>query len=627
MSGALQGFGAKSAVVRDGPVGLVRVVSAPFSPEDAFDRGIVRCEGGQQVVFQGRLHHRDDLARALGVKSGRAERMADPDLFARAWERWGREAAVRAEGSFAVVVWDGAGRVLTALCSPLSSPPLYFSVMPRRVVVASTPRGVHAGSGVPRRINDARLASSLILDSLDLRSSYFEGVQSLASGEALVVESGAHRVHQFWNTADHVRPVRMPRTQDYVQTGRELLRAAVADAMRSCETPTMLLSGGMDSTAVAANALELLAERPGAAPLISFTARPAEGWDGRCAPVRNPDEWPLVRALAEMYPSLDARFVRAQNVAFDHLSQPIMELAELPQRNVSNSCWGLACLSRAQATGRRVIMTGGMGNFTLSYYGYERLASLFWRGRWAALRTEAAHLPRGRAGRILVRDTIVPFLPRPLVRALRCWRRQEGWSRYSAIHPSFAHDMRVDQRARRHGFDPYFSSQRSRLKGQLQLLLVGAAGEGRAMSLAVEAFFGIAKRDPYWDRRLVLWCLGLPDELYHQDGRARRLIPLLMDGRVPDGILTARRRGRQAADWHFRLTRELPRIRGEIEEWRDDPDVAERLDLDRLLRVLDTWPSQTPLSGRDHPDYPIVRWGLGRALAAGRFIRFVEGSR
>ncbi len=556
--------------------------------------------------------------------------MADSDLFARAWQRWGEATAARAEGEFAVVVWDGARRVLTALCSPLSSPPLYFSVTPRAAVVASAPRGVHAGSGIPRRLNDAHLASSLILDYLDVRSTYFEGVQALGCGEVLTVEAepGTHRIRRFWNTADHVRPVRMRRTEEYVEAGREILRAAVAESMRACATPAMLLSSGLDSTTVAANALEQLAETSGAAPLISFTSRPASGWDGRTNGRRYGDEGPLVRAMADKYPALDARFVHAKDIPWDHLWRPMMELHEMPERNTGNLYWGHECRRRMRAAGRRVVLGGASGNATVSYGGQERLATLFRRGRWEALNAEAALLEPWRSKKsFLLHHAVLPFLPRSLYATKERWSGRSGWPAYSAVHPDFARDMRVNQRALEHGFDPHWQRPRSRLEGQLRMLSAFNDGEGRSMRLAVEAFHDVAYRDPLANRRLALWCLGLPDELYYRDGCDRRLVRLLMDGRLPDEILWGRRRGLQAADWHFRLARDLPRVREEIEEWRGDPAVAERLDLDRLLRVLNTWPSQTPLSQHDHPDSEFIPWGFNRAINTGRFIRFVETAR
>ncbi len=627
MSAALHRFGDKSVVRKQGPTGLARVVSAPFTPEDAFDRYIVECEDGQVVAFHGMLHHRDELARALDVAPQRARRLADSDLFARAWQRWGEAAAARAEGEFAVVVWDGARRVLTALCSPLSSPPLYFSVTPQAAVVASAPRGVHAGSGIPRRLNDAHLASGLILNYFDVRSTYFEGVQALGCGEVLTVEAepGTHRIRRFWNTADHVRPVRMRRTEEYVEAGREVLGAAVAESMRACETPAMLLSSGLDSTTVAASALEQLAETSGAAPLISFTYRPASGWDGRTHSLRFGDEGPLVRAMADKYPALDARFVHAKDIPWDHLWRPMMELHELPERNTGNIYWGHECKRRIRAAGRRVVMNGASGNATISYMGLERFATWFRHGRWEALNAEAALLPPWVSKKsFLLHRAVLPFLPHSLYVAQARWSGRLGWPAYSAVHPDFARDMRVDQRAREHGFSPHFRCARSRLEGQLKMLFSFKDGEVRSVRLAAEVLHDVTGRDPLANRRLALWCLGLPDELYYRDGCRRRLVRLLMDGRLPHEILWATRRGLQTADWHFRLARDLPRLREEIEEWRGDPAVAERLDLDRLLRVLNTWPSETPLSQHDHPDWHLLPSGFYRAVTTGRFIRFVE---
>ena len=623
---ALEPFGAKTVTKRDGAAGLVHRMAAPFTPEEAFDAGIVQCPGRQWLAFYGMLHHREDLGRALNIEPSRARGLADSSLFARAWERWREDVGIQAEGDFAAVVWDPARRVLTALCSPLSSQPLYFALSSQRAVVASTPRGVLAGSGLRARINDPYLASSLILDYRDNRSTYFQDVHGIASGELLVVEPSRHRVRRYYDVADHVRPVRFGRTEDYVEAGREVLRAAVAESMRATETPAMLMSSGLDSTAVAANALELLAEEPSAAPLMSFTARPAKEWDERSEGGRTGDEWPAARTMAARWPSLDARFVRcSEDVPFDHLWEPMMQLEQLPPRNFLNGAWGHECRRCMRSAGRRVVLSGQSGNATISYHGVERFATLLGSGRWATFWSEAARLPPGRGRRYFLRHTaVLPFLPNRAYAALKRWKGSDpGWRGYSAIHPRFASDMRVDQRARRNGFDPYNQSARSRLEGQLRLLSWGQ-GEGRSSKLAMSAFHDITWRDPLSERRLVLWCLGVPDELYCRNGQDRLLVRLLMKDRVPDEILWPRLRGRQVADWHHQLGRALPRIRAELEEWRSDPAIAERLDLTRLLRLVDTWPRDTPLTANDHPDWLLGSTGFPRAIATGRFIRFVE---
>ena len=146
--------------------------------------------------------------------------------------------------------------------------------------------------------------------------------------------------------------------------------------------------------------------------------------------------------------------------------------------------------------------------------------------------------------------------------------------------------------------------------------------DGRALKRALATLHGVALREPLTDRRLVEWCLGLPGEAFFALGRPRLLARRVLRGRAPRALFSAPR-GLQAADWHLRLTRALPGIRALLDDWRGDPEVAERIDLDRLSRLLDTWPARTPLSVRDHPEFPLAKVGLEHALAIGTFIRWV----
>lgn len=627
MSDALHGFGAKSFARCDDVAGLVRKVPESFTPEDAADRGIVEVGDGRLLLFDGFLHHRRDLIGALGLAPREAREWPDSALFARAWRCWSEDAGLRVEGEFTVVVWDPGRRTLTALCSPLWAPPLFFSIDRRRALVASAPCAIFAWGDLPRRLNDAYLASGLILDYGDRRGSYYEHVRTLQPGELLTVTPDAHRIRGYYELAERVEPVRLPRDSDYVDAAGELLRGAVDSALRATETPSISLSGGLDSPMVAVAALELLAGSPGSAPLVSFTAVPEPGWDGR---LRGGDEGPLVRKLHERYPALDARFVESPGLDADHLQLQMIERAELPMRNPGNMYWIHEVRRLSRAAGRRTLLTGGSGNGTLTFTGAPRLASLLRTWRWPTLLREAAALPQGRFGplRPLIKHALPRQLPGWAVRAR--WRRRGGWRYHSAIHPEFARRMRVDERARAHRFGPYVPEARSCPEGQIRMLCnPHKQGPGRSVRVALQALHDVAARDPLGDRRLVEWCLGLPDEQYMHRGQFRRLVRRLAEGRLPAELLSATVTGGQAADWHLRLGRRLPRLRRTFEDWRGDPEVAGRLDLDRLLRILDTLPAETPLTPADYPDHIVAEFGIDRALATGRFIRWVAsgGSR
>ena len=625
VSDALDGFGTRGFARSAGAAGLVRNVPESFTPEDASDRGMAEVGDGRLLLFDGFLDHRRDLVGALGLAPHEAGGWPDSAIFACAWHRWGEDSGLHVEGDFTAVAWDSGRRTLTVLCSPLRPPPLFFSIDHRRAIVASAPCAIFAWGDLPRRLNDAYLASDLILDYGDTRASFYEHVQSLRPGEALTVTPDAHRIRRYYALAERVEPVRLPRDPDYVEAAGELLRRAVDSALRATETPSVSLSGGLDSPAVAVTALELLGGRPGRAPLVSFTAVPEPGWDGRVPGGWIGDEGPLVRKLGERYRALDTRFVDAAGLDTDHWQMRMIERAELPVPIAGSLPWIHECRRSSRAAGRRTMLTGQSGNATLSFTGFPRLASLSCSGHWPTLLREALALPHGRFGpaRPLLEHVVPRLLPRWA--AVR-WTRAADWRRHSPIHPEFARRMRVDERAREHRFGAYVPGARSCLGGQIRMLThpYRQGHLGRSVRLALWTLHDVADRDPLGDRRLVEWCLGLPEEQYLHRGQSRRLVRRLMRDRLPAEILSAPG-GRQAADWHLRLGRSLPRLRSTFEDWRRDPEVAGRLDLDRLLRILDTWPATTPLQPADHPDHEVAQVGIGRALATGRFIRWVAG--
>ena len=632
VANALKPFGtAKMEPQCDGPAGLVWIAGGCFVPENTLDSQPVSA-GGRLVLFDGLLAHRRQLVDALGLAPRRAAEDADSALFARAWERWGEDAALRVEGEFTAVVWDPRRRVLAAVCSPLKALPLYYAVDRRRAIVATTPSAIFAWGDLPRTLDDEVLASNLINDYGDGRRTCYKGVNSLLPGEALTATPQAMRVRRYYTLAERVRPVRLAKDADYVDAANELLRDAVASGMRAVETPAISLSGGLDSSAVAVAALDHLADRGDAAPLVSFTATETPGWDGRVKTAEVGDVTHRVPVLARMYPRLDTRFFDVGDLSFERLlqlEQRMIELTELPPRGRS---WLRIVYKTAvlvAESGRNVLLTGGGGNNTLSYDGLARLASLLRAGRLPSLLRESAGGPAGtRLGRLspVLHYGIYRNLPRRLHGAVRrLVYGQRGWVDICPIHPRFARANRVDERAREKTFDPYYRGRESVRKVMFGRWERHARRhQTRAPLRSMQAIAGIQSRAPMHDRRLVEWALGIPDEQHLDGGQSRRLMRRMMKARLPPEILTGPR-GRPGSDWHLLATRELPEIRATLESWRSEPGVAERIDIERLLRLVDAWPQATPVRRQDHPDHQFIRHGLDHALAAGRFIRWAEG--
>ena len=138
----------------------------------------------------------------------------------------------------------------------------------------------------------------------------------------------------------------------------------------------------------------------------------------------------------------------------------------------------------------------------------------------------------------------------------------------------------------------------------------------------LRAGFGIDIRTPAFDRRLVEFCIGIPEDQYLRNGCDRWLIRRAMKGRLPDVVLYNKKIGDQAADWYPRLTRERNHIAEEVKRLAANVDVASIVDLQRLTAILDDWPERQP------PEYSPekrILLAIPQALGAAYFIENVTG--
>jgi asparagine synthase (glutamine-hydrolysing) len=220
--------------------------------------------------------------------------------------------------------------------------------------------------------------------------------------------------------------------------------------------------------------------------------------------------------------------------------------------------------------------------------------------------------------------TIAPFVPSPLFRRYKRWRRngRPPWHYFSAIHPRFAAQSGVDERAAREHlpFDlPPPRNGRAARIGSFHCF-----SETADWFAKLRATYGIDTRTPAFDRKLVEFCIGVPEAQYLNKGHDRWLIRRAMKGRLPDAVLASKSRGAQSADWFPRLTRERIPIKAELDRLAQSPDVATMIDLERLTAILDGWPDREPPEF-GNSGYPLF-CALPQALGAAYFIESVTGA-
>jgi asparagine synthase (glutamine-hydrolysing) len=597
-----------------------------ITPDDCFDRQpITSADGRLILVFAGRLDNRSELLANLGRGPRAIEETPDSQLRCVLWGD-GASCLSRLVGDFALSVWNTREQQLFLARSPLSLQPMYYWRNASAVAFATMPKGLFALSYVPRELDRERLADFLVSAPPDQGSSFYRGIQRLPAGHCMRISRGQREIRRFWSPPA-LESLSMS-DADCIEAARSLFDRAVSDRLR-CHTPVgIMMSGGLDSTSVAASAAISL----GPEHLSTFTEVPSEVWCGKVMPGRYGDETRYVEAMRRRYSNLESNLIRADGRFYlDRLAE-LFHATEEPYANASNRVWVESILEFCQQRGLRAVLTGAAGNLTISWPGRDLLPRLLRGAKWSRALREARGLRKhGQARstlRALAAHGIMPLLPPPLWRAVQrlrnprdsALRTSHPWLVSSMIHPEFARSQRILERAaaKSHDFRPGPVSNSRQLRIQtLEHMNDGLSG----IITGYRTLYGVEMRDPTSDQRLVDFCLSLPEEMYLRDGTSRYLMREAMASRLPNEILAQRQRGQQGADWLDRYLAASSELECELEGQEGCELAREILDLPRLRTMVANLPKVT---ADDKNVIRDVRGVLDKALMMGRFLRWFE---
>ncbi|HEU4366666.1 MAG TPA: asparagine synthase-related protein [Methylomirabilota bacterium] len=235
----------------DGPAGLGHAWLQTTDGEP--DPQPLGLGGRLWIVADARLDDRVTLAAALDARGhGEVAPASDAALILRAYRAWGEDCLRHLLGDFVFAVWDADRRRLFCARDHFGVKPLYYAQTATGLVFSNTLDCVRLHPDVPGAVNDAAIGDFLLFGAhQDPATTAFEAIRRLPAAHHLA-GTGRLEARRYW-TLPIDGPIRYAHRQDYVDRFGELLGSAVADRLR-CAGAGVLMSGGVDSTAVAATA-------------------------------------------------------------------------------------------------------------------------------------------------------------------------------------------------------------------------------------------------------------------------------------------------------------------------------------------------------------------------------------
>jgi len=210
------------------------------------------------IVFNGEIYNHEELRRELAAGGVHFTGRSDTEVLLAAYDAWGERCVARLRGMFAFAIYDQTRRVLFLARDRAGEKPLYWAEHRGGLVFASELKALMADPEFPRRLSPEGLAYYLSFGYVPGDKCILEGVHKLPPAHCLSwsLTGGAPKINRYWDIPS-ARRDDASSIDELTDDLQRLLTAAVSEQLVADVPLAVLLSGGVDSSLVAAIAAQV----------------------------------------------------------------------------------------------------------------------------------------------------------------------------------------------------------------------------------------------------------------------------------------------------------------------------------------------------------------------------------
>lgn len=554
----------------------------------------VAANGRVTVTADARIDNREDLLRDLHLETEARDRVVgDVELIARAYGRWGEQCVAHLVGDFAFALWDAAEKKLFCARDPIGIRPFYYFVDDRRFLFGTEIKAIFTHPGISREPDPLRFALFIIGGHYERDRTQFQAIRALEPATALVVDARGLRQTRYWRL-DPEHEIHFRRDEDYVEAFEAIFQEAVDARLRANTRVGSMLSGGLDATTMLSFACR--SRHAARANLNAYTWALREGEDWY-----EPDERPYVDAYLREHP-LEHHYIVPETGRMLDDRPRIRHLQDGPAWDIFAFATE-PIFARAEACGSRVLLFGNGGDETASFFAKDYLRALLVGGRWLGLAREVnaeARFAGTSAARWFARAIVRPALK------LDTWKAP---FLYQSDHAFFLRKVTesttplAPDLARATGLVDYLHAQkpvfRHPWRHPVRCTQIDAlTGANTFANLAAikwnnSVLSHVECRYPFFDRRVMEFCVALPPEQHRRSAMPRLLLRRAAAKRIPAKIAQRRDKTLTIPDLDRGAVDAADALRARFARWSAVPRVKHHIDVDRLTTMLDTWLSNS----------------------------------
>lgn len=228
------------------------------------------------IIHNGEIYNYIEVKAELQKKGYQFRSASDTEVILAAYDHYGDECIDHFDGMFAFAIWDETEQGLFVARDRFGEKPFYYSFNGQQFVFASELKALWA-AGIPRKPNQQMLFNFITIGYTDNPSrpeeTFFENIFKLPAASTLYYTPATRElvIEKYWDI-DVAAQKKEIRDNEAIEQFRDLFSASVKRRMRSDVAIGTSLSGGLDSSSIAATLSSIIGQGTPTKSFTTFTA-------------------------------------------------------------------------------------------------------------------------------------------------------------------------------------------------------------------------------------------------------------------------------------------------------------------------------------------------------------------
>jgi len=521
------------------------------------------------ICSDSRIDNFDELFIKLELSNSK---ISNDQLILSAFEKWGEKCTDYFIGDFAFAIWDKKNESLFCARDHFGVKPFFYYIDNGIFVFSSEIKAIISQTDLNFSVDEQYIADTISIVKSEIYRTNFKEIKKLQPAHSIIFKDTNLHISKYWKLIPQ-KTLNLLEDQ-IIDQFKELIIEAIKCRIKTNETIGSELSGGIDSSTIAACANQF-------SELKTFSHVLPDNLIGKIHPFK--DEKEQIGLVCDFCKISSNRFVYSEEHGIlDAIQKNLTDLEFINQQNFN--VFSDELYKKAEQKGVSVLLSGFGGDEVITskstFYLQELANNSNWKELFLDLKTQKLSWFKTR--KLFIKYFVqskTPFL----YKAISSLRKVKPWwyDKYNnlAFNKDFAIRMDINSR--------YFSSYKNIKSSSTQEINITRITHPHVSqrleycALAARKH-GIEYRYPFLDKRLVEFYLSIPPRLKAQNGIKRYAIRKAIEGLLPKEIQWRNdKSGATIPTVFMRTLKDKDEIFGIIQQAKSNKRITKYIDLDK----------------------------------------------